>query len=117
MIDRNRIDEVFAAIDARDTQRFLGFLTPGCSFRFGNMPSVSGAGAIAAAVGGFFASVAGLSHEVLDVWLEADAAICHGQVTYIRADGSQLTVPFADILRLEGDPISEYLIFIDISQL
>ena len=117
MIDRSRINEIFAAIDARDTQRFLDFLTSRCGFRFGNMPPASGKDAIARAVGGFFASVAGLSHEVLEVWLETDAAICHGLVTYTRADGSRLTVPFADIFRFEGDLISEYLIFIDISQL
>jgi len=38
-------------------------------------------------------------------------------VTYTRHDSSTLTVPFANILRFEGDLIDEYLIFLDVSEL
>jgi hypothetical protein len=46
-----------------------------------------------------------------------DALVCHGTVTYTRHDSSTLTVPFANIFKVHGELIDEYLIFIDVSQL
>jgi hypothetical protein len=41
----------------------------------------------------------------------------HGQVTYTRHDGSQLSVPFANVLKLDGTRVREYLVFADASTL
>ena len=40
-----------------------------------------------------------------------------GQVTYTRHDGSQLSVPFANIFKLRDNLIEEYRIFGDFSAL
>ena len=108
---------LFAAIDRMDTGAFVGHLTADAVFRFGSAPEVAGRDAVAAAVGGFFQSIAGLSHAVTRVLWDGDAQVCEGEVTYERHDGSTLTVPFVDVFEYEGDLISTYKIYIDIGEL
>ena len=112
-----QIDKLFASIDAMDTEGFVGFLTEDCSFRFGSAPAVSGHEAIGAAVGGFFQSIAGLSHDVHRV-VDSDGVIaCEGEVTYTRHDNSQVTLPFCDIFETDSGLISVYRIYMDIGPL
>jgi ketosteroid isomerase-like protein len=40
--------QLFAAVDAKDTQHFVGFLAEDATFRFGNQPAVRGRAAIGA---------------------------------------------------------------------
>ena len=108
-----RLRNLFAAIDAKDTERFLGFLTNEATFRFGSAPAVQGRDAIRAAVDGFFQSIAGCRHVLLQTVADDDVLVCEGEVTYTRHDGSQLTVPFANIFELEGGIISAYKIYVD----
>jgi limonene-1,2-epoxide hydrolase len=111
------LDSLFSAIDAMDTSAFVGHLTPDAEFRFGNLPAVHGAEAIAAMVGGFFQGIRGLRHTLHAHWSSGDAVICHGMVTYTRHDGSELTVPFANIMRRDGERAGDYRIFADVSAL
>jgi len=111
------INELFRAIDNKDPVKFTSFLSPDCTFRFGNLPAVAGVVEIQKFVAGFFDSVDSLSHEISDSWSISDGLICHGHVTYTRKDGSMLTVPFANIPKLGAAGISEYQIFADTSQL
>jgi len=111
------ISELFSAIDGKDVKRFISYLSPDCVFRFGNLPAVVGVEAIKGFVAEFFDSVDSLSHEIEDSWTTADGLICHGHVSYTRKDGSILTVPFANIFKLDSSGIDEYLIFADTSQL
>jgi len=106
-------EALFGAIDARDAQRFAAFLSPEGEFRFGNMPSVHGREAVAAAVAGFFASIGGCRHRLLRTWEGADSVVCEGEVSYTRLDGRVVTVPFANAFTLEGGLIASYRIFID----
>ncbi len=108
---------LFAAIDRKDADAFVGYLTNDAVFRFGSAPEVAGRDAVAAAVGGFFESIAGLSHTVHKVLWDGATQVCEGSVTYERHDGTTLTVPFVDIFEYENDLISEYKIYIDIGDL
>lgn len=110
-------DKLFASIDKMDTESFVGFLTEDCTFRFGSAPAVSGHEAIAAAVGGFFQSIAGLSHDIQRVIAGDDSIAVEGNVTYTRHDGSQVTLPFCNIFEAESGLISVYRIYIDIAPL
>ena len=109
--------DLFTAIDARDTERFLVFLTDEGYFRFGSAPPAKGKEAIRAAVGGFFSSIAGCRHSVARVIAEGDVLICEGDVTYTRHDGSEITLPFANVFELDGELISSYKIYADASPL
>ncbi len=104
---------LFAAIDARDADAFAAFLTPDGEFRFGNAPAVVGREAVRAAVAGFFAAIGGCRHRLLGHWTGPGSAVCEGEVTYQRLDGSTVTVPFANVFTLERGLIRSYRIFID----
>lgn len=111
------VKDLFAAIDRKDTAAFVGFLTDDAVFRFGNQAPVHGREAIADAVGGFFASVDALNHRLEGCWDLDDVALCHGEVTYTRSDGSMVELPFADVFRKRDGKIEAYLIHMDITPL
>ncbi|OOZ42910.1 nuclear transport factor 2 family protein [Solemya elarraichensis gill symbiont] len=117
MFDRNRITELFASIDEKNTEKFATHLSDDCSFRFGNLPVVVGVGGISEFVGGFFDSSAALKHDVVDIWMLPDGAVCHGMVSYTRHDQSVLSIPFSNIFKVDNGTVCEYLIFADTSQL
>lgn len=109
----SRLDDLFAAVDAKDTERFLGFLTAEASFRFGSAPAAQGREAIRAAVGGFFGTIAGCRHVLARTVAEEGVIICEGDVTYTRHDATEITLPFANVFELEGGLISDYKIYAD----
>ena len=112
-----RLNALFDAIDARDAQAFVNFLAPDVEFVFSNAPPLYGRAQVETAIAGFFASLAGLHHVLTEHWLCGDNLIMQGQVTYTRHDGSQLSVPFANIFKLRDNLIEEYRIFGDFSAL
>jgi ketosteroid isomerase-like protein len=117
MKQKDWLASLFAAIDRQDADAFSGFLAEDAVFRFGNLPAVEGRDAIRSFVAGFFGSIRAVSHAVLDDWQAGDAVICRGEVTYTRHDGSMLTVPFANILKLAGERVRDYMIYADTSAL
>lgn len=117
MILRDWIADLFAAIDRQDDAAFGGFLAEDARFVFGNLPAVEGRAAIRDFVAGFFSGIRALSHSVPDAWQAGEVLICRGEVTYTRHDGSTLTVPFANVFRMEGDRVRDYRIYMDASAL
>lgn len=115
--DNDWIRQLFECVDAKDVEGFLGYLTDDVKFSFGNAPAVTGKDSVRKSLEGFFASIEGLSHRILETWVHPETVICQGEVTYTRIDNSQVTIPFANILRMEGERIKEYLIYIDITPL
>ncbi|NQU28740.1 MAG: nuclear transport factor 2 family protein [Candidatus Marinimicrobia bacterium] len=111
------VKTLFDSIDRQDNDAFQAFLADEIVFRFGNAESVNGKLAAGDLVKGFLESIKAISHDVLESWVEGNTVICHGRVTYTRHDSSTLTVPFANILKTNGRLISEYLIFVDVSEL
>jgi ketosteroid isomerase-like protein len=115
--DANRLAGLFAAIDAKDTEIFLSFLTEDAVFRFGSAPEAIGHDAIREGVDGFFASIAGSKHSIGNVIKSGSTLVCEAVVTYQRHDGSELTLPFTNIFELNDELISHYKIYIDIAPL
>ena len=111
------LEKLFTTIDAKDAAAFVDFLTEDAVFRFGNGAPSRGRDEVRAAVAHFFAGVKSLKHSIHESWTVSDAVVMHGAVTYTRHDGSRLSVPFANIFKLEGTRVREYLVFADISQL
>ncbi len=112
-----RLTDLFAAIDRGDAEAFAAFLSADARFRFGNAEPIHGRAAIRDAVAGFFGAIAGAQHTLEDSWDTGNAVVCHGTVRYTRRDGSTLVVPFANVMKMEGERIGEYLIFVDTSTL
>ena len=113
----NRLHEMFAAIDAKNTAGFLSFLSPDASFRFGSAPPVQGHAAIGAAVGGFFSSIEGSSHRLDKILGDESTLVCEGEVNYRRLDKSEISIPFTDVLETSAGLINNYKIYIDIGPL
>ncbi|MCK5325873.1 MAG: nuclear transport factor 2 family protein [Woeseiaceae bacterium] len=109
--------KLFASIDAMDTESFLSFIAEDAIFRFGSTPAVQGRAGIRAAVESFFASFVALRHDLQRLVADGDAVVCEGEVTYTRHDGSNITLPFANIFEVDGGLISVYRIYIDIAPL
>ncbi len=108
---------LFAAIDANDAAAFVGFLTDDAVFRFGSSPAVRGREAVRSAVDGFFGTIAGCSHNVTQTMASGSTLVCEGEVTYRRHNGTEITLPFADVFEYDGDLIAEYRIYMDIGPL
>ncbi|MCP4611538.1 MAG: nuclear transport factor 2 family protein [Planctomycetes bacterium] len=117
MVDAGWVKRLFNSVDNMDTEAFLGFLEADALFRFGSEQAVTGKEAIGETIEGFFSSIKSLSHEILETWYEAGTVICQGEVTYTRSDDSDITIPFVNILGMQGNRIREYLIYIDIKPL
>jgi ketosteroid isomerase-like protein len=106
---------IFADIDAFDPDKFVAHLTPDATFRFANADPVSGRAAVKEAVAGFFSSIAGLTHHILNVYEVGDIAIAQIDVEYRRLDGKSVTVPNADILVFDGELVRDWQIYIDVT--
>jgi len=109
--------KLFASIDAMDTESFLSFISKDGTFRFGSSPPVTGHAAIKAAVENFFASFAGLKHDLQRQVADDKVVVCEGEVTYTRHDGSDVTLPFANSFEIDDGLISSYRVYIDIGPL
>ena len=117
MTKTNWVKELFQSIDKQDIDVFLTYLADNVFFRFGNAEPIHGKNNAGNVVKGFFESIKAIQHDISETWSQDDTVICHGFVTYTRHDNSSLTVPFANIFKLDGQAITEYLIYVDISQL
>jgi uncharacterized protein (TIGR02246 family) len=118
MDHREFFEDMFTGIDARDAQRFADHFTDDGAFRFGNLPPVAGRSAIREFIATFFASIGGISHQFDSCWsVGPEQAVCAGEVTYIRLDGSKLTVLWATVSRFHDGRLAEYLAYVDPSQL
>lgn len=84
---------VYEACDSMDEQRFARFLTIGCTFVYANCAPVTGRDQAAACVKDFMSLIAGIRHELLQVWDVSGTIISRMNVTYTRKDGCKLTVP------------------------
>ena len=109
--------DLFAAIDAKDADRFVEFLTEDAVFRFGSAPPAAGREAIRQAVADFFASIAGLRHTLHQALSEGDTLVCEGEATYTRHDASEICLPFANVFEFDGSLIANYKIYSDIGPL
>jgi ketosteroid isomerase-like protein len=109
------VPAIFADIDAFDPDKFVSHLTDDVTFRFGNAEPVVGRANVREAVAGFFTTIAGLTHHILNVYDAGAVSIAQIDVEYVRQDGKHVTVPNADILTFDGDLVSNWQIYIDLA--
>lgn len=111
-----RTERLFADIDSMDAGLFVSHLTDHARLRFANAPIVEGRDAIEEAIAGFFTTIGGLRHRVVEEWHADGATIVEAEVTYTRLDGDDVTLPAAIILRrdqADGEKVVDYRIFVD----
>ena len=107
------VSELFAAIDRRDAQAFGQFIAEEGTFRMGSLPATVGPEATTEFVRGFFGTLSWVRHENLVTYGSGENLFIEGDVTYGLPNGTEVTVPFLNRLRVEGDKAAEYRIYLD----
>jgi hypothetical protein len=105
-------ERVFSTVDAARPDAFADLLAPDGRFVFGNAEPLVGRDAVAAGCTGFFASIAGLRHKLVNVWRVGPDTIAETDVTYRRHDGNSVVVPVVSIWRTSDEGlIVDYRVF------
>jgi ketosteroid isomerase-like protein len=107
--------EVFGDVDRMDVKAFASHLAEDCVLRFASAEEVAGREAIEAAIAGFFSTIKGLRHHVVEQWDVDDTTIVQLEVTYTRMDDRRVTIPAVTIYRRGRDLIDEYRIYVDLA--
>lgn len=111
------VDTLSNSLDSKQLAKVLEYLTDDCLLVAGNSEPVKGKENIAKVFEGFFPAVKSIAHNITDIFESGNSLVHRGTVTYTRLNDSQLTVPFCDVFKMEGNLISEYYIYIDWSEL
>ncbi len=109
------LKKLFEAIDQKNVDGFMSFLTDDACFKFSNMPSVSGRENIRSTISNFFSSLKGMRHTVSGVWEHGNVVICEGKVTYTHHNNHKLTFPFMNKFCMKDGLIVDYSIYVDAS--
>lgn len=111
------VRDYWLSIDALDMDRFLSFFAPDCTMGFGSYPLVHGLEGVRAMIAPVFAGVAGMRHQRLGLWIDDDATVARGEVTYTRHDRSTVTIPFMTHFVFAEGRIRSTHVYIDIAPL
>jgi len=111
------ITDLYRHVDGKNVNALNELLSEEVSFRLGNGDEIIGKNAVLAANANFFSSITSMHHSIADIVSLDDKLFCHGEVDYIRLDGSHCSAYFSTMLVLENNKIRDYLVFADISAL
>ncbi len=103
--------------DAFDMEKLLGFFTPDCTMAFANQPVVRGLAGVRDVIAPVFSGLAGMRHQLLGLWINDDATVARGEVTYTRHDKSTVTIPFMSYFEFADERIRSTHVYIDIAPL
>jgi hypothetical protein len=106
---------MFAVADALDVDNYVSFLARDVYFRFGNAEPIIGRAAVREAVGAFFTTIKGLKHTIDQEWDDGNVILQQLSVTYTRLDDDKVTLPAVNILRMAGDTVANYRIYVDLA--
>src|SRR4051794_13095028 len=112
------IRSLFAAVDRRDGDAVLGFLSDDVVLVFGNNDAMEGKARFAEAQRSFASMIGGLRHEVHDIWHaaeDADVVVARMTVHYTRLNGTGVSVPCCNVFRMSGDLVVDYRVYMDIN--
>lgn len=111
------VDTLSNALDSKNLEKVLEYITDDCVMIAGNGEPVSGKQNIGKVFESFFPAVKSTAHDITDIFETGESLVHRGTVTYTLLDDSQLRVPFCDVFKMKGKLISEYNIYIDWSEL
>lgn len=106
---------VLADVDRMDAKAFASHLAEDCTLRYANNDEVVGRDAIEVAIAGFFSTIKGIRHHIVEHWDVDDTTIVQLEATYTRMDDRQVTLPAVTIYRRGADLIDEYRVYVDLS--
>ena len=118
LAERETIRALFAATDRGDLAGVTSYLDDKVVVVLGNHEPIRGAAAYAHLYEQVTGTLAGLRHEIHDIWSAAeDGAVWIVRMTvhYTRADGHTLSLPCCNILRFSGGRVADYRVFMDMT--
>jgi ketosteroid isomerase-like protein len=114
---RDLVTTLYSAVDNLDAQAIAKLVTRDVRFQLGNFDELRGKPAVIDANNAFFGTISAMRHTIDDIGSEGQTVYCTGSVHYTRQDNSELTIPFATRLKLEGGQIADYRVYVDVSPL
>ena len=110
--------DFFRDADSFQLPRLVSWFSDDIEVRFGNQPALHGKAAAEEAFRGFWSGIAGMRHSREQLVADGDLAAQFSLVTYVRHDGSDVTMPVASQLRRIGPgKIDRLWIVIDMAPL
>jgi ketosteroid isomerase-like protein len=116
--EREAIGALFAATDEGDLAGVASYLHDDVVVVLGNREPIRGAEAYAELYGQVAGMLAGLRHEILDIWSAAEDPsvwVVRMTVHYTRADGHTVSLPCCNVLRFTEGRVSDYRVFMDMA--
>jgi hypothetical protein len=105
----------FRDVDSFDPNKVTQYYTEDGQFRFANQEPVQGKSAIAQMLSEFYQNLQSMNHRNVGLWLGENSAVFEAEVTFIRKDGSQVTLPAASIIRRRGELVYDFRMIMDVS--
>ena len=112
------IRSLFAALDAGDLATVSSYLRDDVVVILSNQEPIHGAAAFAELYGQVAGMLAGLHHEIHDVWSAAeDPTVLIAQMTvhYTRRDGKTVSLPCCNVFHFAENLVSGYQVFMDMT--
>jgi ketosteroid isomerase-like protein len=107
---------VFATVDSMETGAIAGLYAEDAKLVFGNGEPLVGREAIIAGIDGFFSTIDGLRHRIVNQWYVGADTVAEAEVTYQRLDGKGVCVPVVSIWHTRDDGlIDDYRVFFDLA--
>jgi len=114
----NWLDDYYRDADSMDMERMLAHHTDDAVVHFANNPPAVGKEEIAAAIGGLWSAISGMSHTKKNVWDVGDGTtVLEATVEYTTHGGTGVPLPVTSILHRAGDKIDSLRIYIDMAPL
>ncbi|MFX0574551.1 nuclear transport factor 2 family protein [Nocardia nepalensis] len=106
----------FQAVDTLDAEGFAELFSPDGKVTFGNVPTLEGRDAVEAGCAGFFGTIDGMHHDIVNEWVVGKDTIVELTVTYTRKDGRKVSIPVVSIWTVDDSGlIDEYRVFFDLA--
>jgi len=108
--------QLFAVVDTMDVGTIASLFAENGLVVFGNSQPLVGIEEIRTGITEFYATIAGLHHEIVNEWHVGDESIVELKVTYDRNDGQQVTIPCVTIFHTNvADKIDAYRVYFDVA--
>jgi ketosteroid isomerase-like protein len=115
-VNMSLVRRLFEAVDRKDTVSLAQLFADDIAFRFGNADVVAGRPAVVQACEAFLAGIAGIRHEIEQLWqVDDDRVVAVMTVHYEKLDGGRLSLPCANTFRVRDGEVSDYRIYMDVT--
>jgi ketosteroid isomerase-like protein len=113
------VPDLFAAVDSGDADQVPAYFHDDVELVFGNNEPSHGVAGYAATNTAFMATLHSIRHEIHDVWAVENDTVVIAVMTvhYTKKDGTQISLPCTNLLRLEDGLIRHYQIYMDVNPL